>query len=529
MKRAFALLVTASFALASQNVFSVYDDILAFPQVDISSPRFPGKQTLAKGSSSWQYEIIFSDSYISDTDAESRLAHAASSSSARSKATSLAGQDSQQPEDSAGELSQLRRDDRSYTKSDEYNSFDDATDNYEPMILNGRHYLCAIPIVETPVKNETSEAAARAEEEKELARATVRGWELLKDMEGHCMYFISGWWSYSFCYNTDVKQFHQLPPGKGAPIYPPTEDDTTPSYVLGRFGVSRDDQAEHEQTPAGISDGQGGGGGLEVAELQAKGEMRYLVQKLGGGTTCDLTGKERRVEVQVLLQQQQQAPFHCHPQSADRIGWIKEVTTCSYLMVIYTPRLCNDVAFLPPRENKANPIACREVIPTHAIPAWQARKAAEAERKQLQPGSGEKRPVVGGVEVGAMLKVGKEGRRIESSQVAGGGGGVKVDVVAKSDGGVGGGKVQRLSNEDLRKLSVDPETVDRLRKELQELAGDKAWKLEVVDAPNGVHELRGVVDGDGDGEQVQGQGEGEGEDEARYEGDGSEEEYKEEL
>ncbi len=223
--------------------------------------------------------------------------------------------------------------------------------------------------------------------------------------------------------------------------------------------------------------------------------------------------------------------FHCHSQSADRIGWIKEITTCSYLMVIYTPRLCNDVAFLPPRENKANPIACREVVPSQDIPAWEARKASEAERKLLQP-AGEKRPVVGGVEVGAMLKVGKEGRRIESGQVAGGG--VKVDVVAKSEGGANGGKVQRLSNEDLKKLDVNPETVDRSRKELQELAGDKAWKLEVVDAPNGVHELRGIVDGDAnDGEQAdgskEGEADGEGEDEARYEGDGSEEEYKEEL
>lgn len=246
---------------------------------------------------SLQYEIVFSDSYISDTDAESRVAYAASSSSARSKATSLAGQDSHPTEDSTGEISELRHDEHSYAQAEEDQSFDDATDSYEAMILDGKRYLCAIPIVKTPVKNETSEAAARAEEEKELTRATVRGWELLKDMEGHCMYFISGWWSYSFCYNTHVKQFHQLPPGKGAPIYPPTEDETTPSYVLGRFGVSRDDQVEQGQQRTGISDGQGG---LEVAELQAKGEMRYLVQRLGGGTTCDLTGKERKIEVQVL-------------------------------------------------------------------------------------------------------------------------------------------------------------------------------------------------------------------------------------
>ncbi len=270
-------LATLPLSFASQSVFSVYDDILAFPQ----------------------YEIVFSDSYISDTDAESRLAHAASSSSARSKATPLV---SPEADDGAYELSRQRHDNaeppNGKTHGDDDDRFDETAEHYEPMNLDGKRYLCAIPAVAMPETDSTSEAAARAEEEKELSRATERGWELLKDMEGHCMFFISGWWSYSFCYNSHVTQFHQLPPGKGAPVYPPTEDPTTPSYVLGRFGggLARDDRFEPEQTHAGISDGRGG---LEGAELQAKGETRYLVQKLGGGTTCDLTGKERRVEVQV--------------------------------------------------------------------------------------------------------------------------------------------------------------------------------------------------------------------------------------
>ena len=64
--------------------------------------------------------------------------------------------------------------------------------------------------------------------------------------------------------------------------------------------------------------------------------------------------------------------FHCHPQSSDRIGWIKEVSTYSYLMVIYTPPLCHDVAFLPPREYKANAITYGEVVPELDIPGWQS-------------------------------------------------------------------------------------------------------------------------------------------------------------
>ena len=44
----------------------------------------------------------------------------------------------------------------------------------------------------------------------------------------------------------------------------------------------------------------------ETGELVERGESRYLVQRLEGGTVCDLTGKPRRVEVQV-------SPIISHP------------------------------------------------------------------------------------------------------------------------------------------------------------------------------------------------------------------------
>jgi hypothetical protein len=36
---------------------------------------------------------------------------------------------------------------------------------------------------------------------------TASGLELLREMEGKCMYYFSGWWSYSFCYQKQIKQF----------------------------------------------------------------------------------------------------------------------------------------------------------------------------------------------------------------------------------------------------------------------------------------------------------------------------------
>lgn len=385
------------------------------------------------------------------------------------------------------------------------------------MMLDHAPYLCSIPQVSITPINHTAAAQSKAEEEKELARAADRGWDLLKDMEGQCMYFISGWWSYSFCYNQHVTQFHQLPPGRGGiPPYPPVEDEATPSYVLGRFDDGREQAGQIDGQRNIGSSAKDNSGGLEVAELQAKGDMRYLVQKLSGGTTCDLTGKPRKVQIQ----------FHCHPQSTDRIGWIKEVSTCSYLMVIYTPRLCNDVAFLPPRETKAHPIVCQEIVPDEEIDDWEVRKAAEAERKELGTGSKvNSRPIVGDIEVGGMKLVGKDGQRIEPPRVPQYKEGAKADVVAKSDPNEKGGKVQKLSNEDLKKMDLDPAMVETLRKELEELAGDKGWTLEVVDVPNGFRELRGIVDGDEDEAGT----EGEGEPDEGNGDEGSQEVFKDEL
>jgi hypothetical protein len=74
-----------------------------------------------------------------------------------------------------------------------------------------------------------------------------------------------------------------------------------------------------------------------LTNVNTIGEQRYLVQKMTGGNWCDLIKRNRQIEVQ----------FQCDPNGGDRIEWIKETTTCSYLMVIHTPKLCHDLAFVP--------------------------------------------------------------------------------------------------------------------------------------------------------------------------------------
>ena len=407
-----------------------------------------------------QFEIIFSESYISHAEAEKQLGRADETSSVPLQ------------DQSHGELADYR----SIEDEGDYNSQgSESVENYERLILKRRPFLCPLPRTDDETTSEQPEAASKVDQEKDLMTAADRGWELLQDLEGKCMFFVSGWWSYSFCYNSLIKQFHQLPPGSGGPIYPPQEDPSTPSYVLGKFDDKRTNTRD-SGTKTSVT-----------TELQTKGETRYLVQKLGGGTACDLTGKERRVEVQ----------FHCHPQSTDRIGWIKEVATCTYLMIIYTPRLCNDVAFLPPRQNKAHMIACREILTPDEVPGWVKRKSVEIERSLVERAR-EVPLVAGNVEIGAMKEVGREGRRIQKGKVVSPPE-EKAEMVAMQKNG----KVQRLSKEDLRKLDLNPDTVEAFRKEIQDLAGNKDWKVEKIDDERGITQLRGVVAGD-DEEQEEG-------------------------
>lgn len=186
---------------------------------------------------------------------------------------------------------------------------------------------------------------------------------------------------------------------------------------------------------------------------------------------------------------------------------IKEVTTCSYLMIVDTPRLCHDVAFLPPQDNLAHPITCEPVIPESQVEEWKTArlmaKINEAERLIAEhddansnplrevtdglEGSTKRGPIIGGVEVGAQALVGSEGKVIEKSVVVGGGKETYVGTVASSDG-------KQMSKEEMKKLNIlDPKDVEKFKGNLKKLAGRKAWKLDLVDTPRG-REFRGIIE-----------------------------------
>ncbi len=349
--------------------------------------------------------------------------------------------------------SKARRGDVSYDlnpPNDDPHVDDETSDppagSYERILLRGTPHLCFIPEAKpSSVDNGTTkQSTTAAEREKELDLALSRGSQLLQGMASNqCLYYSTGWWTYSFCYNSQVTQFHALPPGTNGRVWPPQEDPTTPSYILGVFDNNR--QQRSTDAPADSADR------TLSTEVRSQAETNYLVQRLEGGTPCDLTGHNRKIEVQ----------FHCNPQLTDRIGWIKETATCAYLMVIYTPRLCNDVAFQPPKESRAHTITCREIISSEAdVASWEEGRHEEDEavdRQTIDQGhqSQSQQIMLGNVQVGAMKYVGREGKKLERGRIV-----LTQDEKAETVIMQKNGQISSLSTAELKKLDLSPEDVD---------------------------------------------------------------------
>jgi protein OS-9 len=59
--------------------------------------------------------------------------------------------------------------------------------------------------------------------------------------------------------------------------------------------------------------------------------------------------------------------FHCSMTMTDTILWVKEARTCSYVLVIHTPRLCGEPGFKSRQETRQEAfIRCREIIDSPA-------------------------------------------------------------------------------------------------------------------------------------------------------------------
>ncbi|CED82520.1 Protein OS-9 [Phaffia rhodozyma] len=243
-------------------------------------------------------------------------------------------------EDEGGELEIRRSNQEGGTKDEEKIMEDeDGSHTLQSVMLwpGPRSYVCLIP-PPSPEPKEREKPLVTPGMNPELPA------QLLSHLEGTCLYHRQGWFTYSYCHGSEVRQFREAarawpPLSEG---WVPKEDPQYDAYVLG---TAKHDLQIESNNP-GFSLGMGVG-------------ARYLTARWGGGTVCDRTKVDREIEIQ----------FHCSMTGTDGISLIKEVSTCSYILVIDTPRLCNVPGFSSAHlsEPPTN-ITCREIVPDGSIP-----------------------------------------------------------------------------------------------------------------------------------------------------------------
>ncbi|GLB35036.1 putative glucosidase II beta subunit-like protein [Lyophyllum shimeji] len=202
-------------------------------------------------------------------------------------------------------------------------------------------YLCLIP---KPADNVTQ---VPDDQESNFELIPSRSWSLLQPLSGTCLYHRQGWFTYSYCHNEEIRQFKEATNSAGGHS-PPQEDPDWEAYTLGKAPKPGADLTVAEQNAQAAN--------LELARSAGS---RYLVQRWGDGTVCDKTGRSREVEVQ----------FHCSMTMTDHILFVKEAKTCSYVLVINTPRLCGEPGFKSRRDTGEEfSIRCREIVDTLSPP-----------------------------------------------------------------------------------------------------------------------------------------------------------------
>ena len=252
----------------------------------------------------------------------------------------------------------------------------------------GKRYRCHLPDT-----NKTTERSAGT------PTGLPRVASYLQPLMGTCFYRLEGWWTYEFCFQKSIRQFHQE---KVRPTAAKAETTTiTQEYTLGAWTSSPQMQATGSvargagvATPGGetatndpgseskaalledvatattvasqafYGDGNsgrgvgrdGGDGSSDADELKedVKTRKKYWSQLYGNGTQCLLTSKRRETEVRL----------QCSPNEPSFLSSVEEVSTCKYLVHFSTNLLCKHPAFVAD-ENKeeAQTIHCELLGP----------------------------------------------------------------------------------------------------------------------------------------------------------------------
>ncbi|KAJ2089108.1 Protein OS-9 [Coemansia sp. RSA 986] len=241
---------------------------------------------------------------------------------------------------------------------------------YDPLVLPAStswKLLCKVPRIDTVMALEMQKKQQEEEEERlreaaggndvlvsemsrgERSRAIERGVELLDPLKADCIMYNTEYWTFEYCHNMYVRQFHRNAPDQNGQVL-------EVEYKLGEYANRKPISAKAgDDGPDGSSEltYTDDSDAVRTTQLSTIGRNRFLTQVWGGGTMCDITRRPRQVEVQ----------FHCDVNGHERIALVEEIVSCQYVVVVNTPRLCADPLFYNTADSTVYDIKCQHVVP----------------------------------------------------------------------------------------------------------------------------------------------------------------------
>lgn len=221
-----------------------------------------------------------------------------------------------------------------------------AQDNVEVEIMkhDNKTFVCTLPVTPEPLTESENTVDLVQWNETELAQAKSDAVKRLSVLKDTCIHHRISWFTYTFCYDREVSQYH----AEGSLLQTherPIPSDDVMFFYLGKFTHKPNGDANYK------------------TRVKFDGDRNYLSYSLNGGTLCDLTGRNRSVEVQ----------FYCYPDVPDSILYIKEIRSCEYQLGIATNKLCSNPVFAGPEKEEALKVECQQVLQSSDIASWKER------------------------------------------------------------------------------------------------------------------------------------------------------------
>ncbi|KNC99672.1 uncharacterized protein SPPG_05054 [Spizellomyces punctatus DAOM BR117] len=306
----------------------------------------------------------------------------------------------------------------------------------ETLILQGKEYVCSLP---------------RTTEKEDIPQDARDVGAVLNGLGGKCLHYMTGYWSYEFCPQKWVRQYHAVTAQEESALTPAQRTEiANHNYVIGLF------------------DGSSSSSDVEVVKYESGGRHKaFLRMRWRGGTICELSGVRREVVIEVF----------CNPATPyDHISQIQETSTCKYLLTVHTPRLCADPLFNPHSTQSiihCNPISTPHMLDSGFSHPTTVRTISQKSRpavKQEVPKEENEKPLI--PDVKAVIKQLGEGLSITDLAEA-----VLSDWEAPANG------------EQAQKGTLSQKLTDAIYKALEEMAPQQQEPEEQVDQTDPVQRI----------------------------------------